>query len=801
MIRRRAWMAGILAILFAGAACSRRRSEVPRVLLIGVDGADMGIIDRLIGEGKLPTFARLKREGASGRLRSIEPLLSPIVWTTIATGRRPQDHGVFDFIEIDAHGQPTPITSLRRKVPALWNIAGQFGRSSGFVGWYASYPAEKVKGFEVSDRLAFHQVSSAKASAGATYPERLQGELYRRFGAPSPDEAATRTAFLADPAARLTPDGEKRLGELAKIRATAEFYRRVVPDLARRDRPDLLAVYFEAVDACGHLFMEDAPPRRPDVADADFEAFRETVDRCYQYQDAVLADLLRLEGPGTVTIVVSDHGFKSGDRRPETSGRADTGLAPLWHQLYGVVFVHGGGVFPGRELSGATVLDITPTVLALLDVPLSRELPGRPLGRAFRAGTLPAPESVASYAPAPGRSLPAGASSDAEAVRRLAALGYLGGSGRTVPHDPEGRTVASYLNEGAARAAEADDRGALVEFGKALDLDPRNVNALIYAARIYMLQGDLDRARELGDRALAIKPRDSGVRLQRAAWAVEAGHLEMAASELDAASEIDDRLPLLHLLRARVAERRGRPDEALAQLGQAERLTDSDRYVSEIAVEKAGILAAAGRPDDADAALAGVAGVASPQAIAGLRGNLALRRRDPAAAAAFFRQAITTGDRSPATRRKLGKALAASGDLAGAEAAFREATEAAVSRNEIEGAYADLSLFYQFARREEDVRRILVEGTRKVPDSGALWELLAASNGRSQRYDDAIAAYERSVALRPTALACKSLGILEYFRRRDPGRAMILWKQSLALDPNQPDVQDLLRRFGGASSR
>jgi arylsulfatase A-like enzyme len=426
---------GMLAILLAGAACSRRRSEAPRVLLIGVDGADMGIIDRLIGEGKLPTFARLKREGAYGRLRSIEPLLSPIVWTTIATGRKPQDHGVFDFIEIGSDGQPTPITSLRRKVPALWNIAGEFGRSSGFVGWYASFPAERVKGFEISDRLAFHQVSSAKASAGATYPERLQEELHRRFGSPSPDEGATRAEFLADPAARLTPDGEKRLGELAKIRATAEFYRRVVPDLARRERPDLLAVYFEVVDACGHLFMEDAAPRRPDVADADFESFRGTVDRCYQYQDGVLADLLRLEGPGTVTIVVSDHGFKSGDRRPETSGRADTGLAPLWHQLYGVVFVHGSAVVPGREVTGATVLDITPTVLATLGVPLSRELPGRPLDRAFRPGTLPAPKSVASYAPAPRRSLPAGASSDAEAVRRLAALGYLGGSSRTVPHD------------------------------------------------------------------------------------------------------------------------------------------------------------------------------------------------------------------------------------------------------------------------------------------------------------------------------------------------------------------------------
>src|SRR6266446_4984205 len=75
-------------------------SDGPRVLLIGLDGADMRLVDRLVGEGKLPTFARLKREGAWGPLRSVEPLLSPLVWTSIATGRRPQDHGVFDFVEI-----------------------------------------------------------------------------------------------------------------------------------------------------------------------------------------------------------------------------------------------------------------------------------------------------------------------------------------------------------------------------------------------------------------------------------------------------------------------------------------------------------------------------------------------------------------------------------------------------------------------------------------------------------------------------------------------------------------------------
>lgn len=788
--------AAAILTLFLLAGCRSRRAASPSVLLIGVDGADMGIVDRLIGEGKLPTFARLKREGASGRLRSIEPLLSPIVWTTIATGRKPQDHGIFDFIEIGADGQPTPITSVRRRVPALWNIAGEFGKTSGFVGWYASYPAEKVKGFEISDRLAFHQVSSARATEGATWPESLEGDLYGRFGAPAPDVAATKARFLTDPLARLTPDGEKRVEELAKIRATTEFYRKVVPNLQHRKGTDLAAVYFEAVDACGHLFMEDAPPRRAEVAEADYAAFHETVDRCYQYQDEVLADLLRLEGPRTLTIVVSDHGFKSGDIRPVTSGRADTGLAPLWHQLYGVVLLHGHGVVAGSEIRGASVLDVTPTILASLDIPLSRKLPGRPIASAFSPGSFSAVKTVVDYAAPPRRSVPAGVGSDAEAVRRLAALGYLGGSSRTVPHDPEGRTISSYLNEGAARAADGDDRGALVDFGKALDLDPGNVNALTYAARIYMIQGNYDRSRELSDRAFAVKPNDPGVRLQRAAWAVETGDLDLASAELDALSRLDDRLALAHILRARVAERKNRGEEALAELARAESLTDSDRYLADILVERAAIFAASGRMTEADSVLARATSIAPGSSIAVLQGNLALRRRDPAAAAKFFRQAVAGGSRSPAVLRKLGKSLAATGDLSGAEAAFRQAVSAAVTPPEIESAYGDLSIFYQFAGRDADVRSALEEGTRKLPSSAALWGMLGAADGRAQRFEDAIRDYERSVAARPTPLACKTLAALAFTRLHDRARAVALWKQALALDPNQTDVQQLLERYG-----
>src|SRR5205807_3366854 len=97
----------VLAVGLAAWAVVRRASASahPRVLLIGVDGADPAMLERLISTGKLPAFARLRREGAFGRLRSREPLLSPVVWTTIATGRKGQDHGVLDFVAAERDGK------------------------------------------------------------------------------------------------------------------------------------------------------------------------------------------------------------------------------------------------------------------------------------------------------------------------------------------------------------------------------------------------------------------------------------------------------------------------------------------------------------------------------------------------------------------------------------------------------------------------------------------------------------------------------------------------------------------------
>jgi tetratricopeptide (TPR) repeat protein/predicted AlkP superfamily phosphohydrolase/phosphomutase len=769
----------VLAAALAPAACRSKATPPsgatgahPRVLLVGVDGLDPLILERLIAAGRLPTFARLRAEGAYGPLRSREPILSPLVWTSIATGRAPQDHGILDFVEVGADGTPAPITSVRRHAPALWNILTEFGKRPGFVGWYASYPAETTGGFQVSDRLAFHQVKSARATAGATYPEGLAADLRGSLGEPAPDEAATRTRFLADPTATLSPDGARRLGDLAKIHATTEFYRKALPVLQDRFHTDTLAVYFELVDACGHLFMEDAPPRRPEVSDADARAFGDTVDRCYQYQDEVLADLLRLAGEGTTTLVVSDHGFKSGDLRPRTPGRADVGLAPLWHRLHGVFLAHGHGVRAGASVQGAGILDVAPTVLALQSVHLSKELPGRPIESAFLPGALTV-RSVAAYAPPPRPDVTPALAPDPEAVEKLRALGYLGGTGTArgaVAAGDEGRTAASYLNEGSARSVDGDQEGALAAYTKVLSLDPKNVNARVFAARIHTRRGEMARARELLDQGLALDPRSASVRLQRAYWALRAGDTRMASAELREAERLDDNLPYLHLLKARLAAAEGRPAEALQGLGRAAALTDSEGLLAEIAAARGQI-----------------------------EGDGAMQRGDYRGAAAAYRAALEAAGATPDSvlLRKLGQAQGGASSYSDAEAAFRRALTSAQADDEREGAYGDLSLLFQKMGREPDALATLEEATKRLPKSAPLWGMLGAAYGRAGRLDDAMVAYERSVALAPSALSLKTLAALVFERRNDRPRAVALWKRSLALDPAQPDVRGFLDQYGG----
>src|SRR3569832_2704079 len=111
-----------------------------RLLLVGWDAADWKIIDPLLVKREMPNLARIVSGGARGNLATVLPPLSPMVWTSIATGKRAYKHGIHGFTEPTEDGLSVrPISNLGRKPKAFWNILNQEGLRPIVVGWWPSH--------------------------------------------------------------------------------------------------------------------------------------------------------------------------------------------------------------------------------------------------------------------------------------------------------------------------------------------------------------------------------------------------------------------------------------------------------------------------------------------------------------------------------------------------------------------------------------------------------------------------------------------------------------------------------------
>src|SRR4029453_7010005 len=114
-----------------------------RVLLVGWDSADWQIIQPLVDAGEMPVLRDLIERGVSGRLASLEPMVSPLLWTSLVTGKRAYAHGICSFTVTDQQsGEVESAGSHHRQCSALWNILHHEGRRSVVCNWFASHPAE-----------------------------------------------------------------------------------------------------------------------------------------------------------------------------------------------------------------------------------------------------------------------------------------------------------------------------------------------------------------------------------------------------------------------------------------------------------------------------------------------------------------------------------------------------------------------------------------------------------------------------------------------------------------------------------
>ncbi len=502
------------------------------VIWIGLDGLDWELLDRLGAEGKMPNWKRLATEGYKASLRSDYPLISPILWTTAATGVEPDVHRVLDFQEVDPKtGRKVPISGFSRAVPAVWNVASAAGRKVGVVGWWATHPAEEVNGFFVSDRASPILFDGLPLS-GAAFPPSLEagvGQVVRRDGRIAPDDLAR---YLDVPESEITEALSSGAGmenpvvALARILAATRVTQRIARDLYDRELPDLTAVYFEGTDEAGHIFAPYAPPRPdcPSVSDADFARYRRVVETYYAAVDRILGQWMRRAEEDRATLIVnSDHGFKWGADRPCGLASGNWSTAAFWHRPDGVFAAWGSGVGRSAERGRARLLDVAPTVLALEGLPADRRMLGSPIAAASAA--LPSLGRTDERSRISVRRVAATALSaeqSSEYAKKLLALGYLS-PGETRPlsapeGDRPGMTEGAWNNLGMYyRETKKDFVAARSAFEESLRLRPDYYSPMFNLAVLSREKGDTKAAEEWLFRSLAAVTSDPSAAI--AGWA------------------------------------------------------------------------------------------------------------------------------------------------------------------------------------------------------------------------------------------------------------------------------------------
>lgn len=381
----------------------------PALLVVGVDTATLDAILPMAEEGRLPFFASLLREGAYGRLGAFVPNRPPALWTTLSTGKYPFEHGVLGgrvypapFVAPGAELRllPRGIAFARwgtfglasrpedggrvRRVRTLWEVLPRLGVTSGVVAW----PAIALEGgkegeggrvepdFAVSGRFFTHDLDPTAAEPKSLVQRawifRVEaGDLEPRLlGGFEEDAPAAVLSSLA---------GDVWRQSVARFLLEEGETRSVFVRL-----PGLTA-------ASAGFFGGYAERRLEGRQDPEFERAAAILTSYYAAVDTLVAELWGALEPPRLLAVVSPSGVDTpGDleRTWLAARRRQPVHGVLGGAADGVLLLGGEGVRPGTLITGAELVDVTPTLLYGLGLPVARDLDGRLLTEAFTAEFL-----------------------------------------------------------------------------------------------------------------------------------------------------------------------------------------------------------------------------------------------------------------------------------------------------------------------------------------------------------------------------------------------------------------------------
>jgi predicted AlkP superfamily phosphohydrolase/phosphomutase/predicted Zn-dependent protease len=406
-----------------------------RLLLVGWDSADWKIIHPLMDSGAMPTLEKLVNSGTSGNLTTLEPQLSPMLWTSIATGKMAYHHGVPGFTEVDPQsGAIVPVSAATRKCTTVWEMLAERGLKSHIVSWFATQGEQNIPGKMVSNMYC-HVPNVPKDSDPSSWPPPPPGTYWPPELADLLNEDRVSLHDIdPDYVLRLfVPSGhtvdqskDRRLATLAKRLSEALSAHNAAVRLMELDPEwDFFAVYYRTIDEICHAFMHYHPPKMDGIPEEYFEMYKEVVNGAYRMHDLMLRRLLELAGSNTSVMLVSDHGFHSDHLRPKFTPRVPAGIT-VWHRPQGV-FVASGESFCQDELVfGARLLDITPTILHYFGLPVGQDMEGRVLEDVFSEKR--SIEAIPTWEPAVGAVRPRAKLDEKEnraLLDQFVALGYI----------------------------------------------------------------------------------------------------------------------------------------------------------------------------------------------------------------------------------------------------------------------------------------------------------------------------------------------------------------------------------------
>jgi predicted AlkP superfamily phosphohydrolase/phosphomutase len=374
-----------------------------RVTLVGIDGLSPDFAREGALRGRLPALARMLRRGAHAPLATLSPTQAPPLWTTVVTGVLPRDHGVKSFSSYRLVGSATPfellprgivvgaleraglisrrqLTAAARRRRALWNALNAFGIQTGVVRLWGTHPAERVQGFMLSNYFHLLQRDKARLAASLFPPDLVQEAAARAVSPDGVDPALV--AQFVDLSVEAAGDRlDWRTELLDKALAPDLTYERAGRVLRAAYDPPFFATYFYGLDVVGHAFLRYARPDEfGDVGEPQLRRYGRVVERYAAFLDERLGALAQEQHADEVLILISTHGM-----RP----------TPLWRTVLarllgrdapsgshegappGLLAMAGDGVRAGAVADGASLLDVAPTILYLMGLPVGRDMEGR----------------------------------------------------------------------------------------------------------------------------------------------------------------------------------------------------------------------------------------------------------------------------------------------------------------------------------------------------------------------------------------------------------------------------------------